>query len=258
MLTDSHCHLDDERLAPSVVEIVGGMREDGLKRVVTVGCNAESSAKCLELATAYEGVYATVGIHPHDADTLTEDFLSEAERAARNPKVLAIGEIGLDYFYDLSPREVQKSAFLRQVELADALGLPVAVHLRDAYEDFYKAVKDNLRLFKNGLLLHCYSGSPEFAAQMLRLTDTFFAFGGALTFKNARVPCESLRHIPDDRFFLETDSPYMTPVPFRGKTNLPKYVALVADKAAEIKNTDRRRIESITENNLKSFFKRLI
>lgn len=257
MLIDTHCHLTDDRLAEEVDEIVASMRTDGLEALVTVGYDIESSLKGAELALKYDAVYCSVGIHPHDAVSAdTDAYAAFSELATRHGKVVAIGEIGLDYFYDLSPRDVQQRAFAEQLELAHECGLPVILHVRDAYEDSRKILFDNRRYLDNGVLLHCYSGSAEMV-KVFSALDAYYAFGGAITFKNAKHNLEALRVVPRDRLLVETDSPYMTPVPYRGKTNFPKYVSLVAEKAAEVLETDRAEIEEITTKNAKTLFKRI-
>ncbi len=215
-----------------------------------------SSELAVTLANKYDKVYAAVGVHPHDADTLADDACQRLLELAKDGKVVGFGEIGLDYYYDLSEREVQKSAFAKQIELANQANLPVILHVRDAYEDTRKILFDMRNCVQNGLLLHCYSGSSEYVKIFDKL-DAYYAFGGAITFKNAKHNLESLAVVPKDRLLLETDCPYMTPVPFRGKTNEPKYIALVAQKAAEVLGVSVEEIENITTKNAKRLFTRL-
>lgn len=215
-----------------------------------------SSELAVTLANKYDKVYAAVGVHPHDADTLDDGACQRLLELANDGKVVGFGEIGLDYYYDLSEREVQKSAFAKQIELANQANLPVILHVRDAYEDTRKILFDMRNYIQNGLLLHCYSGSSEYVKIFDKL-DAYYAFGGAITFKNAKHNLESLAVVPKDRLLLETDCPYMTPVPFRGKANEPKYVALVAQKAAEVLGVSVEEIENITTQNAKRLFTRL-
>lgn len=257
MLFDTHCHLTDDRLLPEAESIVLGAAEKGVSRLITVGYDRQSSLDGAELAARYDGVYCTLGIHPHDAVTATEAIYDEFRTlAVGNGKVVAIGEIGLDYYYDLSPRDVQRRVFAEQIRLADECGLPVCLHVRDAYEDCRAVLAANADRLRNGVLLHCYSGSAEMV-KVFAAFDAYFAFGGAITFKGARKNIEALAAVPRDRLLLETDSPYMTPTPFRGRTNFPKYVGLVADKAAEVLGVSRQEIEEITTENAKRLFKRL-
>ena len=256
MLIDSHCHLTDERLLPERETIVSSMSEDGLCALVTVGYDRESSLGGLAFAEAHAGVWCTLGIHPHDADKLDGETLSSFRTLAGRDKVVAIGEIGLDYYYDLSPRDVQREAFARQIALADECGLPMCLHVRDAYGDCLALLKENEDKLSHGVLLHCYSGSPEMVKEFSRF-DAYFAFGGAITFKNARKNVESLSLVPRDRLLVETDCPYMTPVPYRGRTNYPRYVSLVADKVAEVLSLSREEVEEITTTNTKRLFKKM-
>lgn len=257
MLTDSHCHLTDERIAPVAREIIESMAVDGLESLITVGYDRESSLGGLDMADSYDGVYCTLGVHPHDADKACEETYDEFRRLAdTHAKVVGIGEIGLDYYYDLSPRDVQRKVFAEQLRLGDECGLPVCLHVRDAYGDTLEVLKANEKYLSHGVLLHCYSGSAEMVKEFSRF-DAYFAFGGAITFKNARRNLESLSVVPRDRLLLETDCPYMTPVPFRGQTNLPRYVALVRDKVAETLGITAEETERITTENTKRLFYRM-
>ena len=256
MLIDTHCHLNDERLFCDADAIVANFQSDGIESAICVGYDIPSSERAVSLARKFESVYAAVGVHPHDADTLCDEACQRILELARDEKAVAIGEIGLDYYYDLSERQVQQSAFRKQIELAAQAQLPVVLHVRDAYEDTRKILFDMKNYLQNGLLLHCYSGSCEYVKIFDKL-DAYYAFGGAITFKNAKHNLESLAAVRKDRLLLETDCPYMTPVPFRGKTNEPKYVALVADKAAQVLGLGVEEVEQITTQNAKRLFTRM-
>ncbi len=256
MLIDTHCHLNDEKLLGEADRIVGDFDKDGIECAICVGYDMPSTECAVNLADEFGKVYAAVGVHPHDADTLTDDACQRIVELAKRNKVVAIGEIGLDYYYDLSEREVQKRAFARQIELACEAELPIVLHVRDAYEDARKILFDMQKYIRNGLLLHCYSGSSEYVKIFDKL-DAYYAFGGAITFKNAKHNLESLAAVPRDRLLVETDCPYMTPVPFRGKVNEPKFVKLVADKAADVLGVSEAEIERITTQNAKRLFERL-
>ena len=256
MLIDTHCHLNDEKLLCNADRIVASFKDDGLESAICVGYDMPSSECAVTLAEKFEEIYAAVGVHPHDADTLDDEACQRILELAKHKKVVAIGEIGLDYYYDLSEREVQKSAFAKQIELANQAELPIALHVRDGYEDTRKILFDMKGYIKNGLLLHCYSGSSEYVKIFDKL-DAYYAFGGAITFKNAKHNLESLAVVPKGRLLLETDCPYMTPVPFRGKTNEPKYVSLVAQKAAQVLGMSVEEIEEITTQNAKRLFTRM-
>ncbi len=253
MLIDTHVHLNDERLEPFADEIVSSFEKDNLSAVVNVGCDLPSSVLALKQAEKYQKVFCAVGIHPHDAltyDEKAQDFLVEA---CSHKKCVAIGEIGLDYYYDLSPRDVQKEVFKKQLYLAYELKKPIIIHLRDAYGDMLPILKENKDKLDYGVLLHCYSGSLELLKEFAKL-GIYFAYGGAITFKNATEKPTILRATPLDRLLLETDCPYMTPVPHRGETNYPKYVNLVRDKVAEILEKDKEEIDALTSANAQRFF----
>lgn len=256
MLIDTHCHLNDEKLLPDADKIIADFGAQGIESAICVGYDMKSSEVACELAEKYESVYAVIGIHPHDATTADYDKYERIATLSSSNKVVGIGEIGLDYHYDLSPRAIQKGAFREQIELADTLGLPIVLHVREAYEDAKQILFEMKRYLNNGVLLHCYSGSKEFVKIFGEL-DAYFAFGGAITFNNAKHNLEAMKAVPLDRLLLETDCPYMTPVPFRGKTNVPQYVNLVADKACEVLDLPREELERITTENAKRLFIRL-
>lgn len=256
MIIDSHCHLTDERLFPLVDDIVSHLEENGLESVITVGYDLPSSQLGVDIAKKYEKVYAMVGMHPHDSQYMTTEMYDIFRDLAQSEKVVAIGEIGLDYHYDLSPREIQQRVFKEQIELAHSLKLPIALHVREAYGDTVNILEDCKHLLDNGVLLHCYSGSSEMV-KVISKYDCYFAFGGPITFKNAVHNIESLKAVPLDRLLFETDAPYMTPVPFRGKTNEPKYTALVVDKASEVLGIDKTELIEKTNKNTKTLFYRM-
>lgn len=256
MIIDTHCHLNDEKLVERADEIVDSFRDDGIECAICVGYDLPSSEKAAEMAEKYETVYAAVGIHPHDSQTADYPAYERFATLSSSKKVVAIGEIGLDYHYDNSPRAIQQGAFREQIELADVLGLPVILHVRDAYEEARRILYDMRPYLKNGLLLHCYSGSAEMMTDFNRI-DAYYAFGGAITFKNARRNIEALKAAPRDRLVLETDCPYMTPVPLRGQINEPKYIGYVARFAAETLGVSVEKIEELTTKNTKTLFTRM-
>ena len=252
MIIDSHAHLSDERLIGRLDEISKGLSKEGLESVFEVGFDLSSSKSAIDLASKYDNIYAIIGTHPHDAkyyDSEVEEFYLQN---ADNQKVLAIGEIGLDYFYDKSERDVQRDVFAKQIILADKVGLPIVLHIRDAYSDAIDILNSYKYKLNHGVLLHCYSGSAEMIKQFNKY-DCYYALGGAITFKNAKKD-DVITAIPEDRLLVETDCPYMTPVPFRGQPNEPKYVNLVVDKIACVKGVEREKIERITYENTKRLF----
>ena len=246
MLFDTHAHLDDRAFDEDREALLASLPEQGLALVMNPGCSLESSRNTVKLASAYDYIYAAVGSHPDVADEVNEEVLEEYRQLCRNnPKVKAIGEIGLDYYYEDIPREVQLKAFRMQMELARELDLPVIVHERDAHEDGMKVVREFPDV--KGVF-HCYSGSAEMARQLVN-EGWYIGFTGVLTFKNARKAVEVAASIPLDRIVLETDCPYMAPVPFRGKRNDPGKLVHMAEKLAEIRGLSVEEIHRITTEN---------
>lgn len=252
MLFDSHAHLDSERFEGERDEIVARAKAAGLSLIMNPGASYESSIKAVEMSERYDMVYAAVGIHPHDADTVDETMMSLIKALAKKDKVKAIGEIGLDYYYDNSPRAVQKQIFRAQIQLAKSLKLPIIIHDRDANDDVMRILKEE-DPFDTGVLLHCFSGSAELARQYVKL-GAYISIAGPLTFKNNRKTIEVVETVPLDRLFVETDSPFLTPVPYRGKRNEPAYVEYVADKIAEIKGLSFKEVAEATHDNACKFF----
>ena len=206
----------------------------------------------MALAARHPEVYAVIGVHPHEAKTYDPEVEVRLMELCREKKVVAFGEIGLDYHYDLSPRGVQKQVLETEIQFCAELSLPVVFHVREAYEDFNAIIERNKKYLKNGVLLHCYSGSAELAKYYTKNFDAYFSFGGALTF--AKHKDEVLAVIPKDRLLLETDCPYMTPVPFRGTPNEPKNIPLVAARMAELTERTPEDIERITTENALRFY----
>ena len=236
MIVDSHAHYDDEQFDQDRAEVLGRIRQQGVVRVVNPSSNLESARKCLALAKEYDFIYTAVGIHPHDASQFSQEALATLREMALTPKVVAIGEIGLDYHYDLSPRPAQKDCLAAHIHLARELKLPLILHDRESHQD----VLDILRAEKAdtvGGVFHCFTGSVEMAREVLQM-GFYIGLGGATTFKNARKPVEVAKYVPDDRLLIETDSPYMTPAPHRGKRNDSGYLTFVIDKIAAIRETD--------------------
>ena len=254
MFIDSHAHLDDPRFDQDRENVIESLREDGVDVVINIGADKESSLSTLELARKYDNIYAVAGVHPHSASELEEDGLEWLREIAKEEMVVAIGEIGLDFYYDNSPRDIQRKWFKAQLQLAKELGLPVVIHTRDAAKETYDILKEAAADGKLKVLMHCYSGSAEMAMDYARL-GFYIALGGAVTFKNARVPREVASVVPLENLMIETDCPYMTPEPFRGKRNEPKLVNLVAEKIAEIKAMPVEELAKATADNARSFFR---
>jgi TatD DNase family protein len=210
------------------------------------------SREAVNLAQQYPFIYATIGIHPHDAKDCSEQTWEHLLRLTLNPKVIAWGEIGLDYYRDLSPRDVQREVFIRQLELANEVGLPVVIHNRDAHGDILQIIKKYRP--EAGGVFHSYSGSWEMAKELLRM-GFYLSFSGPLTYKNARHTLEVARNVPEDRFVVETDCPYLTPEPYRGKRNEPAYVREVVAKISELKALPLEKVAQLSTENAKRLFR---
>ena len=251
MLFDTHAHLDDVAFDEDRQELLEALPGAGLALVMNPGCSLASSRNAAALAEKYDYIYAAVGSHPDVADEVNEEVLAEYRTlCASNPKIKAIGEIGLDYHYEDIPREIQLKAFRMQMELARELNLPVIVHEREAHEDGMNMVRE----FRDVTgVFHCYSGSAEMARQLVDL-GWYIGFTGVLTFKNARKAVEVAASIPLDRIVIETDCPYMAPEPFRGKRNDPGKIYRMAEKLAEIRGLSVEEIQAITLENGKRLY----
>jgi len=252
MFVDVHAHLIDE-VFQNPKDVLGRANFFGVEKIICASSNIETSKKSVELANCSEGVFATVGIHPEDACEFDDNSLKELEFLCKNKKVVAIGEIGLDYHYENCDKEQQKDVFLKQIVLADKMSLPIQIHCRDAMEDTMKILKSHKELLKCGGIFHCYSGSIEEAKEILKLGFSF-SFGGVCTFKNARRLPEVISLLPIENILLETDCPYLAPEPHRGETNEPKYIPIIAEKIAEIKNMTLEEVARATTKNAKRIF----
>lgn len=252
MIFDTHAHLDDRAFDTDRAALLSQLPGLGLALVMNPGCSLASSRAAAALAENYDYVYAAVGSHPDAADEVTEDVLEQYRQLARQcPKVRAIGEIGLDYHYEDIPREVQQRAFRAQMALARELELPVIVHEREAHEDGMRIVEEFPQVTG---VFHCYSGSLEMAKVLIR-RGWYIGFGGVLTFKNARKAVEAASQIPLGRLVLETDCPYMSPEPFRGRRNDPGRLHLVAERLAQLRGLSAEEIENITLENGKRLYR---
>ena len=253
MLFDSHAHLNDERFDEDRDELIQTLRNEGVDLVVNPGACMKTSASAVDLANSVDFIYATVGVHPHEVEDMKEDDIEILRKYCQeNEKVVGIGEIGLDYYYDLAPRDLQKKWFIRQIELANELGLPFVVHDRDAHQDTFDIIK-KYKAKETGCVLHCFSGSLELAKEYVKL-GCYISIPGTVTFKNNKKTVEVCREIPLQWLFIETDSPYLTPVPFRGKRNDPSKVRYVAEKIAEEKGISYEEVCKVTKENAKKFF----
>ncbi|CEK32591.1 deoxyribonuclease [[Clostridium] sordellii] len=253
MLFDSHAHLNDERFDEDREELINSLKAKGVDLVLNPGACIETSKSSVELANKYDFIYAAVGVHPHDVGGMTEDDIETLRKLAlENEKVKAIGEIGLDYYYDNSPREIQKKWFKRQIELANELKLPIIIHDRDAHGDTFEIIK-NTKSPEIGCVLHCYSGNVELAKEYVKM-GCYISIPGTVTFKNNKKTREVAKEIPLEYLLIETDSPYMAPEPHRGKRNDPSLVQFVADKIAQEKGISYEQVCEATKENAKRFF----
>ena len=252
MLFDTHAHMDDHAFDTDREELLAALPEQGIGLVMNPGCSLESSRNVSLLTRQYDYIYGAVGSHPDVADEVNDAVLEEYRRiCADNPKIKAIGEIGLDYHYEDIPRDIQLKAFRAQMELARELKLPVIVHERDAHEDGMKVVTEFPEITG---VFHCYSGSAEMARWLVE-RGWYIGFTGVLTFKNARKALEVASFIPLDRIVLETDCPYMAPEPFRGKRNDPGKLYRMAEKLAELRGLSVEEIHAITMENGKRLYR---
>ena len=251
MLFDSHAHLIDEAFDQDRAELLETFRDAGVGLVMNAGCSLESSREGIALAEAYPWIYCSVGTHPDTADEVNEEVLEVYRQMCSHPKVKAIGEIGLDYYYETIHRDAQMRAFRMQMQLAEELDMPVIVHERDAHEDGMSIVKEFPKV--KGVF-HCYSGSAEMARQLVDM-GWYIGFTGVLTFKNARKAVETAASIPLERILLETDCPYMAPEPYRGKRNHPGYLPKMAEKLAQIRGIPVEEAIRATMENAKRLYR---
>jgi len=247
-MIDSHSHIYTKPYRDDRDEVIGRAREAGIRHLLQVGCNLEDSKLAIELAEQVPGIFASVGVHPHDADTWSDTIAAEFRQMTDHPKVVAYGEIGLDFYYDNSPRDLQIQAFEKQMQLVQDLNdqLPVVIHSRDAEPETLEVLK-NFPIERGGHV-HCYTGTLETAKQILDL-GYHIGFTGVITFKNAQDLREVVKMVPMDRMLIETDSPYLTPIPHRGKRNEPAFVQFVAEAIASIKAIRIEEVLEITDQN---------
>ena len=251
MLFDTHAHMNDPAFDQDREAVLLGLKDKGVELMMNIGCCLESSRDCIAMAEKYPFVYAAVGSHPDSADEVNEEVIEAYRQMARHEKVLAIGEIGLDYHYEDIPREIQQKAFRMQMALARELDMPVVVHEREAHDDGMRIVKE----FKSVTgVFHCYSGSAEMARQLVDM-GWYIGFTGVLTFKNARKAVETAERIPLERIVLETDCPFMAPEPFRGKRCDPGYLYRMAERLAEIRGISVEEVHAVTTENAKRLYR---
>ncbi len=249
-LFDTHAHYDDKRFDADRDAVLSALPEAGVALVVNPGCHMESSREAVGLAHRFPFLYAAVGVHPHDAEGMRDGDLAELEQMTRDERVVAIGEIGLDYHYDHSPRALQIARFRDQMDLARQTGLPVIVHDREAHEDTLRVLREFPQVTG---VLHCYSGSREMAEVLIKM-GFFLSFTGVVTYKNARKTLEVAAMLPDDRLMIETDAPYLAPEPDRRARNDSRTLPAMAEAIARVRGTTAEDIARLTLQNGKRFF----
>ncbi len=251
-LFDSHCHLDDAKLAGDLAAVLERAGQNGLVGMATIGCDLRSSLFALHLAEKYPQITCAVGVHPSDSHGLDAKSFAELAELAAAPEARAVGEIGLDYYWDETPRDVQRKWFVEQIHLAKDLHKPIVIHDREAHGDLFNIVRQE-KAGEFGGIMHCFSGSWELAKEALRM-NFYISIAGPVTYKNARQLPEVVKNCPLDRLLIETDSPYLTPEPRRGKTNEPANVFFVAEKVAALRGLDIEEIAEITTANACNFY----
>ncbi len=253
MLIDTHAHLNAKEFDEDRDEVIARAKANGIGTIVNIGFNEETIPTCLALAEAYDFIYAVVGWHPQDAKDMRDEHLEWIEELSRHPKVVGLGEMGLDYYWDTSPKDVQAEVFRKQIRLARKLQLPIVIHNRDAHQDIITILREE-KADEVGGVMHCFSGSWETAKLALDM-NFYISFGGPLTFKNARVPKEVAAKVPLDRLLVETDCPYLTPTPYRGKRNESGYVRYVAEEMGQLLGLSYEEIARITTDNARRLFR---
>ncbi len=246
---DTHAHYDDERFNEDRDELLSSLFKGSVSCIINCGCDLKSSLTTIALAEKYENLYAAIGVHAHEASDCTADDLAKIASLYSHEKVVAVGEIGLDYYYDFSPRERQIEVFTQQIKLANELDLPVIIHDREAHEDTLNILKE----YRPKGVVHCFSGSVEMAKEIVKL-GLYIGLGGAVTFKNAKKPIEVAEYLPLDRLLLETDAPYMTPVPFRGKRCDSAHIMYTAERIAEVKEMGAQELIDVCNDNANKLF----
>lgn len=245
-LVDSHCHLDGKQFAPDLEQVIQRALDAGIETILNIGTGEgpPDLEAGIRLAGAYPFIYATAGVHPHDSAKATPQTLEQVRNLLRHPKVVAVGEIGLDYHYDFSPREVQREIFEQQLGLASEAGKPVVIHTREAWEDTIAVLRGQT----TGGIMHCFTGGPEQAEEALAL-GFYLSFGGVVTFPSAGPVREAARLTPADRLLVETDAPYLAPVPHRGKRNEPSFLIETVRKLAQVRSSTPDQVAAETTRN---------
>lgn len=253
MLIDTHTHIDMENFADRFDEVMQTAKDYGVEKVVIPGVEPSGFDRIIKLCEEYPDVYGAVGVHPEELNSYNEEAENKIKELLKHKKIIAVGEIGLDYYWDKSQVKKQKEIFERQILIAKQAQKPILVHDREAHLDSFEILKKT-NAAETGVVMHCFSGSPEFAQQCIN-EGFYIAIGGVVTFKNAKKVKEVAKTVPLDKLLLETDAPYMTPVPFRGKENQPAYVKFVAEEIAKLRGVSFEEIAEATTTNAKKLLK---
>jgi len=248
-ICDSHCHLQDRKFSKDLERVINSAKEKGVKSIIVPGWDVDSSKYAMEIAEKYEEIYATIGVHPHDAKIYNENIKREIFNLIRKEKVIAVGEIGLDYYRDLSPREVQREIFKKQLKIAEDENLPVVIHTRNSLDEAIDIVKD----FKVKGVFHAFTKEARIAKRIIDM-GFYVGIGGVVTFKNSRLSNE-IKYIPVENILLETDAPYIAPEPMRGKRNEPAFLIYILEKIAKEKSMPMEEVARITYENTRELFK---
>lgn len=253
MFIDTHCHLYDEKLIGNIDKIVENAKIAGVEKIIIAGCDIASSLQCIEISKKYPEVYVCIGFYPEQADKYDSDAEQKLREMAKYEKVVGIGEIGLDYSYPAT-KEIQKDVLLRQIKLAHELKLPVVIHGRDSYGDVVDILRQNKKYLDYSGTFHCYTGSSELAKEIVKL-GLYISVGGVSTFQNANKVRQMIKEVDIQKIILETDSPYLSPTPMRGKINEPAFIPFIAENLAVLKGIDIGEVERITTFNARGLFK---
>lgn len=252
MLIDTHVHLNADHYDEDLDEVIERAREAGVTHFVVIGFDNKTIDRTMTLIDKYDDVYGVIGWHPVDAIDCQDEDLARIEELSQHPKIVGIGETGLDYHWDKSPKDVQKEIFIKQIEMAKRVNLPIVIHNRDATGDVVDILEEH-GAEEIGGIMHAFSGSPEIADRVLKM-NFMISLGGPVTFKNAKQPKEVAMHVPLDKLLVETDAPFLTPHPYRGKRNEPAYVKLVAEQIAELREVSYEEVAKATSENAKKIY----
>ncbi len=254
MYIDTHAHIQDDMLKDRIDKVLFDAKTNNVKKIVCASYDIKSSCDAVNISQKYENVYAIVGVHPENCEEYNENLEKELANLCKDKKVVAIGEIGLDYHYTKENKVIQKEVFISQILLANKLKLPIVIHTRDAIGDTMEIVRKYANCLKNGVVFHCFNASEEILNEIINM-GFYVSYGGVITFNNAKNLINIVEKTPLDKILTETDCPYLSPVPFRGQINEPKNINLIIKKISEIKNIDLNELEKIIENNTKKIFK---